>query len=152
MWTLLCIVWAYAEPRPAILGVTLNHVDWWHCIHVQHSILHNLALQVFELPSVLAYPLFYKLVAPEASLVGRAAMQAWIIDKQLVSLDVQSRMMEVCCPQQGQICMRMQRLQLRRIGPSLHCTTQHLSCTASCQLYLRGPRVLTVATLLLHTH
>ena len=53
-------------------------------------------LQVFELPSVLAYPLFYKLVAPEASLVSKAAMQAWVVEKELVSLDVQSRMMEVC--------------------------------------------------------
>jgi hypothetical protein len=40
--------------------------------------------------------LFYKLVAPEASLVSKAAMQAWVVDKELVSLDVQSRMMEVC--------------------------------------------------------
>ena len=52
---------------------------------------------MFELPTVLAYPLFYKLVVPEASLVGKAAMQAWISAKKLVSLDPQSRMMEVLC-------------------------------------------------------
>lgn len=55
---------------------------------------------MFELPSVLAYPLFYKLVAPEASLVSKAAMQAWVVEKQLVSLDAQSRMMEVLCRRQ----------------------------------------------------
>jgi len=54
-------------------------------------------IQVFELPTVLAYPLFYKLVVPEASLVSKAAMQAWIGRKGLVSLDLQSRMMEVLC-------------------------------------------------------
>ena len=32
-------------------------------------------MQVFELPTVLAYPLFYKLVVPDASLVSRAAAQ-----------------------------------------------------------------------------
>lgn len=57
----------------------------------------ELVKEVYELPSVLAYPLFYKLVAPEASLVSKDAMTAWIAHKRLVSLDPQSRMMEVLC-------------------------------------------------------
>lgn len=63
---------------------------------MQHAVA---TMQVFELPSVLAYPLFYKLVAPEASLVSKDAMTAWIAHKRLVSLDPQSRMMEVIVKQ-----------------------------------------------------
>lgn len=38
-------------------------------------------LQVFELPTVLAYPLFYKLVAPESSVVRKDAILAWMAAK-----------------------------------------------------------------------
>lgn len=46
---------------------------------------------------MLAYPLFYKLVVPEASLVSEQAMQSWISQRSLVSLDLQSRMMDILC-------------------------------------------------------
>jgi hypothetical protein len=97
-------------------------------------------LQVFELPSVLAYPLFYKLVAPEASLVSQTAMQAWVLDKELVSLDVQSRMMEVrfgAYQRHHRVCM--QRMHLHSCGhdPTLlhafRCRMAAIWCA-----YLRG--------------
>ena len=36
------------------------------------------AVQVLELPSVLAYPLFSKLVVPAASVVQRDAVESWL--------------------------------------------------------------------------
>ena len=66
---------------------------------------------------MLAYPLFYKLVAPEASLVSKAAMQAWVVDKELVSLDVQSRMMEVCG--RANAVLHMQHTQQQMLGTLL---------------------------------
>jgi len=40
-------------------------------------------VQVFELPTVLAYPLFYKLVAPESSVVRKDAILHWMSSKQV---------------------------------------------------------------------
>ena len=37
--------------------------------------------QVFELPTVLAYPLFYKLVAPESSVVRKDGILSWMSGK-----------------------------------------------------------------------
>jgi len=37
-------------------------------------------MQVLELPKLLAYPLFFKLVEPSASAVTRKALQDWITD------------------------------------------------------------------------
>lgn len=45
-----------------------------------------MVLQVFELPTVLAYPLFYKLVAPESSVVRKDAILQWMSSKQVRSL------------------------------------------------------------------
>lgn len=50
---------------------------------------------MFELPTVLAYPLFYKLVVPEESLVRRAAVAGWVRGAGLLTLDPPARMMEV---------------------------------------------------------
>lgn len=50
---------------------------------------------MFELPTVLAYPLFYKLVVPDESLVTREAMAAWVQSVGLLTLDPHTRMMEV---------------------------------------------------------
>ena len=52
-------------------------------------------VQVFELPSVLAYPLFYKLVVPDQALVPSAAVASWVETAGLLTLDPPSRMMEV---------------------------------------------------------
>lgn len=91
------------------------------------------------MPSVLAYPLFYKLVAPEASLVNKTAMQAWVLDKQLVSLDVQSRMMEVRFGANNRTPSYLhQRVQLHSVGRDPSC----LRCRVASQ------GLLTVATLL----
>ena len=50
---------------------------------VQCSRYVSLAVQVFELPTVLAYPLFYKLVAPESSVVRKDAILHWMSSKQV---------------------------------------------------------------------
>mmetsp|Transcript_5146 Transcript_5146/g.14795 ORF Transcript_5146/g.14795 Transcript_5146/m.14795 type:complete len:540 (-) Transcript_5146:595-2214(-) len=55
----------------------------------------ELIKEVFELPTVLAYPLFYKLVVPDESLVTREAMAAWVQSVGLLTLDPHTRMMEV---------------------------------------------------------
>jgi hypothetical protein len=40
--------------------------------------------QVFELPTVLAYPLFYKLVAPGLTTVSHDSIQTWLQTKNVV--------------------------------------------------------------------
>lgn len=55
----------------------------------------ELVKEVFELPSVLAYPLFYKLVIPEQALVSRAAVSVWVESSRLLSLEPHSRLLEV---------------------------------------------------------
>ena len=42
-------------------------------------------MQVFELPTVLAYPLFYKLVTPESSVVRKDAILHWMSSKQVLT-------------------------------------------------------------------
>ena len=44
------------------------------------------ALQVFQLPKALAYPLFYKLVAPNSSSVTRDAILTWFDEKNVVQV------------------------------------------------------------------
>ena len=51
-----------------------------------------MAVQVFELPTVLAYPLFYKLVAPESSVVRKDAILHWMSSKQ-----VRNSVQHLCC-------------------------------------------------------
>lgn len=43
-------------------------------------------MQVFQLPKALAYPLFYKLVAPNSSTVTRDAILSWFNDKNVVQV------------------------------------------------------------------
>ena len=43
-------------------------------------------MQVFQLPKALAYPLFYKLVAPNNSTVTRDAILSWFNDKNVVQV------------------------------------------------------------------
>lgn len=43
-------------------------------------------LQVFQLPKALAYPLFYKLVAPNSSTVTRDAILSWFEEKNVVQV------------------------------------------------------------------
>ena len=45
-----------------------------------------LRLQVFQLPKALAYPLFYKLVAPNSSSVTRDAILSWFEEKNVVQV------------------------------------------------------------------
>ena len=52
-------------------------------------------MQVFELPTMLAYPLFYKLVVQDEALVTREAMAAWVEEVGLLAMDPHTRMMEV---------------------------------------------------------
>lgn len=52
------------------------------------SIAHKLHghVQVFQLPKALAYPLFYKLVAPNSSSVTRDAILSWFEEKNVVQV------------------------------------------------------------------
>lgn len=43
-------------------------------------------VQVFQLPKALAYPLFYKLVAPNSSSVTRDAILTWFDEKNIVQV------------------------------------------------------------------
>ena len=43
-------------------------------------------LQVFQLPKALAYPLFYKLVAPNSSSVTRDSILTWFEEKNVVQV------------------------------------------------------------------
>lgn len=43
-------------------------------------------MQVFQLPKALAYPLFYKLVAPNSSSVTRDAILSWFEEKNVVQV------------------------------------------------------------------
>ena len=43
-------------------------------------------LQVFQLPKALAYPLFYKLVAPNSSSVTRDAILSWFDEKNVIQV------------------------------------------------------------------
>lgn len=43
-------------------------------------------LQVFQLPTALAYPLFYKLAQPGASTVSLQAVQSWIVQQKVMQV------------------------------------------------------------------
>lgn len=49
-------------------------------------------LQVFQLPKALAYPLFYKLVAPNSSSVTRDAILTWFEEKNVVQVRLSAAM------------------------------------------------------------
>lgn len=46
----------------------------------------GMLFQVFQLPKALAYPLFYKLVAPNSSSVTRDAILTWFDEKNVVQV------------------------------------------------------------------
>lgn len=43
-------------------------------------------MQVFQLPKALAYPLFYKLVAPNSSSITRDAILTWFDEKNVIQV------------------------------------------------------------------
>ena len=43
-------------------------------------------MQVFQLPKALAYPLFYKLVAPNSSSITRDAILSWFDEKNVIQV------------------------------------------------------------------
>eukprot|EP00884_Botryococcus_braunii_P021339 jgi/Botrbrau1/788/Bobra.0181s0041.2 len=55
----------------------------------------ELVKEVFELPSVLAYPLFYKLVAPGATTVSHDSIQTWFQVKNVIRVDPVVRMFDI---------------------------------------------------------
>lgn len=54
------------------------------------------ALQVFQLPKALAYPLFYKLVAPNSSSVTRDAILSWFDEKNVVQVTMSAVVCFLC--------------------------------------------------------
>lgn len=60
--------------------MVFHRTRYWKA--VCHSLRYvSFLCQVFELPTVLAYPLFYKLVAPESSVVRKDAILNWMSAK-----------------------------------------------------------------------
>ena len=59
-----------------------------HVIPFSHTDVSLLAWdnQVFQLPSALAYPLFYKLAQPGASTVSLHAVQSWIMQRNVMQV------------------------------------------------------------------
>lgn len=43
-------------------------------------------MQVCELPSVLAYPLFYKLITPGETTVSHSAVRTWLAQRQITQV------------------------------------------------------------------
>ena len=62
------------------------------------------ALQVFQLPKALAYPLFYKLVAPNSSSVTRDAILSWFDEKNVVQVIMSAFLHVVCFLVAREIC------------------------------------------------
>lgn len=50
-------------------------------------------LQVFQLPTALAYPLFYKLAQPGASTVSLQAVQSWIVQQKVMQVGCSCRIL-----------------------------------------------------------
>lgn len=48
--------------------------------------IYTAAVQVFQLPTALAYPLFYKLAQPGASTVSLQAVQSWILQQKVMQV------------------------------------------------------------------
>ncbi|KAL3140589.1 hypothetical protein ABBQ32_005162 [Trebouxia sp. C0010 RCD-2024] len=55
----------------------------------------ELVKEVFQLPKALAYPLFYKLVAPNSSSVTRDSILSWFDEKNVVQVDPVRRMFDI---------------------------------------------------------
>ena len=56
------------------------------CLLVHLSEPFFACVQVFQLPKALAYPLFYKLVAPNSSSVTRDAILSWFEEKNVIQV------------------------------------------------------------------
>ncbi|DBA83424.1 hypothetical protein WJX79_010649 [Trebouxia sp. C0005] len=55
----------------------------------------ELVKEVFQLPKALAYPLFYKLVAPNSSSITRDAILTWFDEKNVIQVDPVRRMFDI---------------------------------------------------------
>ncbi|CAK0763377.1 hypothetical protein CVIRNUC_003051 [Coccomyxa viridis] len=55
----------------------------------------DLVREVFQLPTALAYPLFYKLAQPGASTVSLQAVQSWIVQQKVMQVEPVVRMFDI---------------------------------------------------------
>ena len=49
-------------------------------------LIRKCCVQVCELPSVLAYPLFYKLITPGETTVSHSAVRTWLAQRQITQV------------------------------------------------------------------
>lgn len=68
-----------------------------HRLNRLEKALTEALMQVFQLPTALAYPLFYKLAQPGASTVTLHAVRSWIVQQSVMQVRIRLVYFLLCC-------------------------------------------------------